>query len=255
MTRSDDPHTLTGAFALHALEDEERARVEEHLAHCDPCAQEVRELTETAARLGLAVATAPRRGMRDDVLRRITSVRQDVPRAEPESGLPRTSRRARPVSRWALAACVAAAAAFGGTALWQHQQAQDARDQTHQARKEAREQSQELASVLTAPDARTRTGRLADGASATVVVSASRNRAAFVAAGLPEPPRGKVYQLWFDDDGSMRPAGLLSPGRDSQAMLMDGPVDRATGMGITLEPSGGSAKPTTVPVAQMLFPA
>ncbi|MFD5698078.1 anti-sigma factor [Streptomyces lasiicapitis] len=255
MTTADDPHTLTGAYAAHALDDDERAVVEEHLAHCDVCAQEVRELAETVARLGLAVAIAPRRGMREDVLRRITTVRQDVPRAEPDPGPRLTPRRARRLSQWALAASVAAAAVFGGTALWQHQQAQDARDQARQAQQDAREQSQELASVLGAPDAKTRTSRFADGAGGTVVVSASRNRAAFIAAGLPKPPQGKAYQLWFDDDGAMRPAGLISPGRHTEAMLMDGPVDKATGMGITLEPAGGSARPTSAPVALMPLPA
>ena len=254
MTFADDPHTLTGAYVADALEDEERAQVEEHLARCDVCAQEVRELAETAARLGLAVATVPRRGMRDDVLRRIATVRQDVPRSEPDPGPRRTPLRARRVSRWALAACVAAAAAFGGTALWQHQQAQDARDQARQAEERAREQSQELAAVLGAPDAKSRSGRFADGASGTVVVSADRDRAAFIAADLPEPPRGKVYQLWFNDDGSMRAAGLIGPGQGTQAMLMDGPVGRATGMGLTVEPAGGSDRPTSEPVALMDFP-
>ncbi|MBH0245536.1 anti-sigma factor, partial [Streptomyces cavourensis] len=38
------------------------------------------------------------------------------------------------------------------------------------------------------------------------------------------------------------------------AVLLDGPVDRATGMGITVEPAGGSAEPTSDPVALMDFP-
>ncbi|WJV50363.1 anti-sigma factor [Streptomyces flavofungini] len=254
MTCADAPHTLTGAYVAHALEDDERAQVEEHLAHCDVCAQEVRELAETVARLGLALATAPRRGLRDDVLRRITTVRQDVPRSGQDAAPRPTPRRSRRFSRWALAACVAVAAAFGGTALWQHQRAQDARDKARQVQEEARERSQELAAVLGAPDARTRSIRFADGAGGTVVVSAGRDRAAFIVTGLPEPPRGKVYQLWFDDDGSMRRAGLVAGGQDAQAMLLDGPVGRATGMGITVEPAGGSARPTTEPLALMDFP-
>ncbi|MFH8612188.1 anti-sigma factor domain-containing protein [Streptomyces sp. NPDC018029] len=266
MSIADDPHTLTGAYAVHALDDDERAAVEGHLDHCDTCAQEVRELTETASRLGLAVAVSPRRGMRDDVLRRIATVRQDVPRAEPgrpaadEGRVPDPAvRRNRRVPQWALAACVAAVAVLGGTALWQYQQARDAREEARQTQEQAREQvqqqSQELAAVLAAPDVKSRTGRLGDGASGTVVVSDSRNQAVFIAAGLPEPPRGKVYQLWFDDGGAMRPAGLMDSGRGTEAMLMDGPVDRATGMGITLEPAGGSARPTTAPVALMDFPS
>ncbi|MGW2928694.1 RskA family anti-sigma factor, partial [Streptomyces fungicidicus] len=74
-----DPHLLTGAHALHALPDDERATFERHLADCEPCARETAELHATAARLGLAVATAPRPAMREEVLRRITAVRQQPP--------------------------------------------------------------------------------------------------------------------------------------------------------------------------------
>ena len=47
-------HTLTGAYALHALPEDERVAFERHLGACEACAQEVRELSATAARLGLA---------------------------------------------------------------------------------------------------------------------------------------------------------------------------------------------------------
>ena len=56
---SADLHTLTGAYAAHALSDTERLAFERHLDACPACAQEVRELTETAARLGGAVAAPP----------------------------------------------------------------------------------------------------------------------------------------------------------------------------------------------------
>ncbi|WP_181789821.1 zf-HC2 domain-containing protein, partial [Streptomyces phytophilus] len=48
-------HTATGAYVLHALPPAERAVFEEHMALCEACEAEVRELAETAARLGTAV--------------------------------------------------------------------------------------------------------------------------------------------------------------------------------------------------------
>ncbi|HEY1175361.1 MAG TPA: zf-HC2 domain-containing protein, partial [Phytomonospora sp.] len=48
---SDDVHTLVGAYALDALDDLDRARVERHLGRCPSCAGEAAELTATAARL------------------------------------------------------------------------------------------------------------------------------------------------------------------------------------------------------------
>ncbi|WP_030677295.1 anti-sigma factor [Streptomyces sp. NRRL B-1347] len=250
MTIGVDPHTLTGAYAADALDDDERRLFEEHLARCPSCAQEVRELTAAAARLGLAAAVAPRPEMKHEVLRRITTVRQEAPRQRP--GPPGGAwYRTRRAPRWALAACLAAAAALGGAAVWQHRQADAARETARRAE----ERSDDLAALLAAPDARARTAKLPGGARATVVVSGSRDRAALLTSGLAEPPRGKVYQLWFDDKGAMRSAGLMDPGRAATATLMKGPVGDATGMGITVEPAGGSPEPTSPPVALVDLPA
>ncbi|MGW7415475.1 anti-sigma factor [Streptomyces sp. NPDC054863] len=242
-------HTLTGAYALHALPDDERAAFERHLADCPSCTREVGELTATAARLGRAMTETPPARLKEQVLRRIATERQEGPLTV-RQGRAR-GRYGRTASRFALAACVAAAAAFGGIAVWQHEVAKDARQQARVAQGRA----EALAAVLAAPDAKASTGKLAGGASATVVVSRSRDQAAFVAAGLPEPPAGKVYQLWFNDGTAMRAAGLLNPAARTDAVLLAGPVGKASGMGITVEPSGGSTAPTSAPVALMEFPA
>ncbi|WP_129306098.1 anti-sigma factor [Streptomyces sp. L2] len=245
-----DLHTLTGAYALHALSAEERSAFERHMASCEACATEVRELSATAGRLGLAAAVPPRTGLREDVLRRIESVRQEPPR-HTGARAPAAVRRGTRLTRWALAACLAAAAGLGGATVWQHEQA----DQARQRAARAEHRSDEIAAVLAAPDAHTTTARLAGGGTATVVVSRDRDRAVFVDAGLATPPQGKVYELWFDDHGTMRPAGLLSPGRATQAVLMSGAVNGARGVGVTVEPAGGSSRPTSTPVAAMRFAA
>ncbi|MFD3313163.1 anti-sigma factor domain-containing protein [Streptomyces sp. NPDC058694] len=248
---SADLHTLTGAYALHALSDEEREAFKRHLAACEPCAQETAELSATAARLGLAVSLTPRPVLREQVLRRITTVRQETPR---EPALSRSGRKSLPgrlLSRWALAACLAAAAALGGTTVWQHQRAEDALQEARQSVQE----TDRIAAVLAAPDARTRATTLPGGATGTVTVSDRQDKAVFVVSGMADPPQGKVYQLWFDDGGTMRSAGLMDPGRSDQSVLMHGALDGASGMGITIEPTGGSEQPTSTPLALMNFPA
>ncbi|MFE1794671.1 MULTISPECIES: anti-sigma factor [unclassified Streptomyces] len=246
-----DLHTMTGAYALHALSDEEREAFERHLGECEPCTQETAELSATAARLGLAVSLPPRPAMREHVLQQIRTVRQEGPGGPALPRHARTTSRGRPVARWALAACLAAAAALGGTAVWQHQRAEDALEQARRADRGAND----IAAVLTAADAKSRTTKLAGGATGTVVVSDSRDRAVFMASGMTEPPRGKVYQLWFDDDGTMRSAGLMDPARTSQAVLMKGAVAGASGMGVTVEPKGGSEQPTSTPLTLLNLPA
>ncbi|MEU9336459.1 anti-sigma factor [Streptomyces sp. NPDC048290] len=245
-----DLHALTGAYAVHALDAEERAAFERHLAECDACRQETAEFTATAGRLAQASMVRTRPVMREEVMQRITTVRQVPPGGAPLDRGRRGAQRGRGLARWALAASVAAAAAFGGTAVWQYERAQDA------ARDAAREQRhvEGLAGVLAAPDAESRWVKVAGGAG-TLVVSAGRNRAVFVASGLAAPPQGKVYQLWFADGGRMRSAGLMDPDRGSQAVLMQGAVDDASGVGITVEPAGGSKQPTSTPVALLGVPA
>ncbi|QHY94590.1 Anti-sigma-K factor RskA [Streptomyces sp. S4.7] len=247
-------HTLTGAYALHALEADERAEFERHLEACPACAQEVAELAATTTRLGLAVAVAPPTELKARVLRRIATERQEPPKVTPESrgsGGGAGAARGRALSRFALAACLAAAAGFGGIAVWQHQEAREAGERASASQ----QRSEALAAVLAAPDAKISTGGLTDGATGTVVVSRARDKAAFIASGMPKPPGGKVYQLWFNDDGAMRDAGLMDPSATSGSVLMAGSVGAASGMGITVEPAGGSPQPTSDPVALMNFPA
>lgn len=261
--RDAELHTLTGAYALHALGDRERARFERHMEVCTSCAQEVQELSATAGRLGLAVADTPPPGMKAHVLGQIAAVRQEPPKVVlPETRLlqPPDRRRARGAGRrrltgFVLAACLVGAAALGGTAVWQQRTAEDARTEARAAVRQAQEQTEALATVLTAPDVRTMSATLGKGATGTVALSHSRDRAVFVASGLPEPSGGKVYQLWFADRGTMRPAGLLGSKGSAEALLMDGAVGRATGMGVTVEPAGGSPSPTSKPLALVNFPS
>ncbi|MFE0651410.1 anti-sigma factor domain-containing protein [Streptomyces sp. NPDC059534] len=247
----DDLHTLTGAYVLDALDTgEERDAVERHLARCPACAAEVRELSETAARLGLAVAEPVPPALRADVLRRIQGVRQVSP-VTPHTGRASGGGRGlRRLPRWALAASLAGVVALAGVAGVEYRHAEEAG--LRAARAEARAEA--VAAVLAAPDARVTTARLGDGAVGTLVHSPSLDRAVFAAAGMPAPPSGKVYQLWYDDAGTMRPAGLMPPGSATSATLLEGPANRSAGIGITVEPEGGSPRPTSAPVATMAMP-
>ncbi len=73
-----DAHALTGAYVLNALPDEERRTLETHCAVCLPCAQELRELQATAARLGLAMTAAAPKSLKDKVLHGTRTLPQDA---------------------------------------------------------------------------------------------------------------------------------------------------------------------------------
>jgi hypothetical protein len=241
-----DPHLDVGAYVLHALPAGEEAAFEKHLAGCAPCRLEVEQLSGAAVRLGAAGTSAPSADLRRRVLDQIVTVRQD--RSAPFASRRRRLQRS---LRPALAASVAAAAALGGVAWWQSSEADTAREQSAQARAAYRE----LAGVLAAPDTTISSEELAHGGTASVVASRAQGRAAFVAAGLPPLTGDRIYQLWYAESGQYRPAGLLSAAGGRQAQVLDGRLDGATAVCVTVEPAGGSPRPTTGIVGLIAVPA
>ena len=251
---SANVHLLAGAYALGAIDGDERPEFEEHLANCQACKVEVGEFLATSARLALAAAETPPSTMRQRVLHRITEVRQDPPTVDlPASHARRSPSTVRCGTAFVVAAGITAAASLGGIAAWQYDNVQSA----HQQIQQAQAQAAQIAAVLSAPDARTVVGTIGGpgrGANATVVTSRSQDKAVFLTSGLPKLPAGKTYQFWFDDAGVMRPAGLVASVTSAQTILLKGSIGPARDMGITVEPTSGSLHPTSAPVALMAFP-
>ena len=221
-----DIHALSGAYAVDAVDDIERASFERHLASCPTCRAEVASLRETSALLADAATTTPPPELRDAVLSGITRVR---PLPPVTVGGPVHRRRWFP----ALVAAVVLALVGVGGAVWQPW-----RDDTSQTLS-ATDQ------VLQDPDAQRVSQELPNGATATVVRSAKVDRAVLVTEDMPPPPDGKVYQLWLQSPSQdMISAGLMPAGADTA--LLEGSANDAVGAGVSLEPAGGSEQPTEV---------
>ena len=264
-----DIHALVGAYAIDALEPSERTSFEEHLATCADCRAEVQSLREAAALLAETSAVEPPPALRERLLDDIKTVRplpplvqhdQPAVRAESSSGAPPVaSSVAEPVSldaarrrrfRPALAAAAAVAAAVaavivGGVVVtqpWDNNQSTE-------------QQLTAADRVLGDPGAQHVTQEFPDGATATVVRSKEEGKAVLVTAKMPPPPEGKVYELWLrTPKGVMMPAGLM-PVKADQTVLLKGEATDATAVGITVEPVGGSDKPTSAPIAMFDFEA
>jgi len=243
--QSHDHHLLTGAYAVDALTGDELADFETHLARCPSCAEEVRGLRETAARLGMATAIAPPPGMRAQVLEATSRVRQLPPsgtrlltarRARPGGRLRRL--RPRPIAVAAMAAVIVALAVLQVGTRHQLQQAQL--------------KNQTIASVLSASDARIQLGSSTVGGTVTAVVSRHDREAVVTAAGMPTPSGAKVYQLWVISPVGARSVGLL-PGSTAGAIapVLAADVQPGDQLAITIEPAGGTKQPTTIPVVEI----
>ncbi len=229
----NDIHKLSGAYALDAVDEFERAQFERHLIECADCRSETSGLRETAALLSELTAVTPPPALRDSVLAGISQIRP-IPPALPAP----THRR-----RWfPLLVAASLLAVLGvGAAIWQPW------TPTEQGSLTAAEQ------VLGAPDAKSVDVDLGAAGRATVTRSKSMGKAVITTQDMAPAPSGKVFAVWLqNDEGAMIPAGLMPPGENNQ-LVLTGDAAAATAAGITVEPEGGSPEPTSDPIALFDF--
>jgi len=255
---SPDIHTLTGAYALDALDEFERRQFEAHLAQCPDCAREVDELRATAARLALVVAEQPPDSLRGRVLAQVATTRQEPPAGKPVTAAPparagdRRSGWAPRLTAAAAAIATAAAVVLGVVTVRTAAQRDFAQAQLAQLQAEY----QPLAQLAAAPDARGGTGTGVHGGTVFVLASHELNKAVMVASDLPTPPDGHIYQAWLIGQGQPRSVGLMTPGVSATEPPVEfGGLAGAAKVGLTIEPAGGSPQPTTTPVVLFDLPA
>jgi hypothetical protein len=238
-------HTVSGVFALDAVEGAEKERFSRHARRCQSCEAEVRGMRTAAARLAMATARQPPARMREHVMAAVDRTRQVPPVTGERPGRPDRGRSWRlRLAAVGAAAGGAAAAVFGITdAVTQH------RLDAAQARSHA------LASVLAAPDAHLVTGVSDTGGTVTAIASRQRGEMVVSTSGLPSLPAARVYQVWLMGPPSIRSAGLLpSPQAGRTEPVLASGVQPADRVGITVEPAGGTSRPTTAPIITMALP-
>ena len=239
----DDIHGLSGAYAVDAVDDVERARFEAHMAGCSQCRDEVASLRTAAGELASMTLASPPPSLRAAVLRDIGSVRPLPPRVTPEQASApeptaptaapsapsapaslesKRAERARraPLRQWLVGVAAAAVLATGGL-VWSPWSSE-----TSTVQLTATQQ------VLQAKDAQRFEQKVGD-ATATIVRSTSLKKAVIVTANMPDAPTGKVYELWLQQGSAMVKAGFM-PAGPSNTVLLDGDAATAAGVGITV---------------------
>jgi anti-sigma-K factor RskA len=230
-----DTHSLVPLHAAGALDAREAADVERHLAECAACREDLDDLRETLALMAEAVGEEPPPRLRAAVLAGASDTPQE--RTASTAARDRRSRRGPAVTLLALAASVAVVAA--GVA------GVGAVDRARQA--ESTEQA--IAAVLAATDSRLVRAPTEDGSGEVVVaVSDESGQAVLVTEGLAPAPSDRDWQAWYvSPDGGVRSAGLVELSDAGRPVLLSD-VAQGDALALTLEPDGGSAKPTTDPV-------
>ena len=234
---------LAELYALDALNDQERAAVESHIAAAAP--DERRAFTDRVrqARETLAVSFTAEEEPASDLFGRIMAQlpsQQEAAPAVPDAlsaARERRAERRRPGSmrNWIIGVAAAAALALGGVGIGAYNAYQN----------------DPLNQVLQAQDLRKASVDVRGGGTANLAISPSKNALVVTMDGVPAPPEGKVYQMWLiPKDGSAPVSkGLMDAEALSKPAVVDG-IQSAASLGITVEPLGGSGSPSTRPVAE-----
>ena len=221
---SQEPHDLVAAYALDALDDEERVDFERHLTDCAVCKAQLAELEEASTALAYAESVGPPPALRERIL--------EAARAE-NGKVVQFPRR-----RWLFPATVAAAAAAAvvaiGVGLWANSLSRDL-DRERSA-------NAGYARALQLLGGGAEVTQLADAEGGLLV--APDGEAALVVCGLQPAPKDKTYEAWVIEGEITRPAGLFRGGGGCPPVMLDKKVRPGTQVAVTLERKGGATRPT-----------
>ena len=213
---------LIAGHALRALSSEDEERVVVHLAECERCRLKLRETEAVTASLAYGV---PQVAPPPELRSRVLAIAEPVV-AAPAAEAPA---RARPRRGWwprvAVVAVPAMALALVGMLAW---------------------------NISLRNDVSANRDDLATGAAVTlpgvgnVVAQTDGNATLF--ANLGQAPDGKTYEAWVIRGSVALPAGVFKGGGTVELHLTQ-PAKPGDKIAVTIEPAGGSPKPTTTPIA------
>jgi anti-sigma-K factor RskA len=261
---------LISAHALVALERQEEQALNEHLAECAVCRNELDRWRETAASLALtADRVEPSPQVRAKIFKQIEAERRESNSVSAEEEISKKSIggahvlpfKQAPKNVWSSFGSLGAIAAsliFVGLlvsliVLWQQNRA--ARAELARIAAEMQRTQEQLArehealQLITTPGAKMAElagTRMAPGASAKLAYDRS-GHAMLMAKGLPPTPSGKAYQLWYIVGNKPMPGKVFTTDEAGNGTLQDQmPAVAHDGavFAITLESTGGTQSPT-----------
>jgi hypothetical protein len=244
---------LLGAFALDAVDGEERDVIEAHLAGCPRCRAEIEGHRETAALLAHSGERAP-----EGVWARIAEALDEAPpaldltRIAPRDDLAERREAAgavpRSISLRVAAATMAVAAAlalFLGVALGRNDNSDLSRlDKPLEALSKPALASAAYAALVN-PQAEQIKLASADGKSTAMVVRLPDGTGYLVPSNLASLPAGRVYQLWAVRSDAKISLGVIGQNPEVSAFRMNGAV---LAYALTEEAAGGVGTTQNQPV-------
>ncbi len=228
---------LKDAFVLGALPEEERREFEEYLASHPERQAEIGELGAVASMLALS----PQQQEPPPELRR-----RIMDTVEAEAARPLPSRR----RSWlagigeflSLRNLALGAATLLVIGLFSWNMVLQGETQDLQGRIQSLQDQPQEPQMVELGGAGTEQGARAE------LVTLEGDRAVLVVENMPPVPEGKTYQIWVIEDDVPKPSGLFEPKQDSVAAVVEHPLGGGDVIAVTVEPEGGSPKPTSDPM-------
>ena len=223
MSDSYDLDELLGAYALDAVDDDERRRVDDYLEVNPRAANEVQAHREVATMLAFTGMDAP-----DDLWGRISAeIGEQAPPPGPELARvmsiddhPRR-RRISTIAPWVVSAAAAAVLAFVAIGI------ADRADAPNEPLANALEIAQSDRDSVT-------TTLVSESSDASAEAIIDQDGHGFVVAqDLPTLPENQTYQLWgVVEDGQVISLGIFGPNPEIETFTLEGPV---SALAITIE--------------------
>ncbi len=222
------------AYALGALDAADVTALESHLRTCESCRNELAEYRALGDILLMATPpAAPPAALRKRL----------------QAQLPSAQKAARPRWTWNFGQLALGLAMLALLALNLFTFSQLRLVQRQQARLSTEvEDAQVALMMLSSPSTQTVfiQGTSASGA---ILLDKGQNEAVMIVEGLPPLPSDQIYQIWLIlPDGSRVSGGLFRPQtKDSyttKAIASGQTISGYIGIGVTVEPAGGSDHPT-----------
>ena len=260
MNGHDELISLLGAYALDAVDDDERRAIDEHLEICASCRAEVAQHLEVAAALGTTAVSAAPDDLWAAILDHIDDGPAEVPGtpvlpaladprlAPPTAQVVSLAERRRPTA-WnaGLAGAAAIIVVLAAGLVQLSGQKRDLEDEIARGVPTTLAPSvADLASAALADpsnrviDLRSDTG----DESAKAVVTPS-GQGYLVSSTLDPLPPDRTYQLWNIGDAGAVSLGVLGNDPGASAFHVQGPVST---LAITAERAGGVPAPENVPL-------
>ena len=231
------------AYAMGALDPKETSALEAHLRTCDECRTELAEYQHISAGLLAALPPqAPRAALKKNLQKQLQS----------------EIKANRPQMKWSLnrMAVVAVFVLLIGVNIISVYEIYSLKQE--QTELDGQYGSQQSAIAMLAYPSTQTIGFEQAGISGSLLVDKKRDLLAVFAWNLPPAPTGKIYQIWLIDPKQDRTSGgfLIPEARQPFVMTVIKPPQPLTGfvgLGVTLEPLGGSPKPTGPRVLRVDF--